>query len=230
VTVPGQDTSSPYLDCSPCPFLVVVMMKKTILLADDSATIQRLVAETFGENEGFRVVSVSNGDAAVKKFEEVEPTAVLADVFMPGKNGYEVCAFVRGHPVLDRTPVILLVGAFETFDEVEAARVGATGHMTKPFEPQVLFEMVSAVTDSAAAGPGPSLDREDDILGLDALFPRTEIEAPSRVALSQEDVDLIADRVISRVSAKVIEGIAWEVVPEIAEKVVRDEVKKHDER
>jgi len=201
-------------------------MKKTILLADDSATIQKLVLQIFGEDDGFKVVAVSNGDAAVRQFDQVQPHIVIADVFMPGKNGYEVCAFVKDHPVLQHTPVVLLVGAFESFDAAESERVRADGQITKPFEPQALFDLVTG--EVAESGP-EQLDEDDDILGLDHLFPKLDLAPPDRAALTSEEVDLIADRVISRLSSEVIEGIAWDVVPEIAEKIVREEFKKHDE-
>ena len=209
---------------------VHTQMKRTILLADDSSTIQRLVAQTF-DDENFEVVSVSNGDSAVKKFEELRPSAVLADVFMPGKNGYEVCAFVREHPVLDRTPVILLVGAFEAYDEAEAERVGAVGKISKPFEPQALMDLVVSVIDEESAD---STDIEagapdEDILGLGALFPSAPQETEG-TSLTEEQIEGIADRVIRKLSSDVIEGIAWDVVPDIAERVVREELKRQDER
>ena len=80
-------------------------MKRLILLADDSLTIQRLVTQTFADGQ-FEVVSVSNGDAAIRKFEEVRPDVVLADIYMPGKNGYEVCSYIKNHPQLSGTPVV----------------------------------------------------------------------------------------------------------------------------
>lgn len=116
-------------------------MKRVILLADDSPTIQRLVSQTFAGAE-FDVVCVSNGDAAVKRFEELRPDLVLADIYMPGKNGYEVCALVKKHPVLGGTPVVLLAGAFDAYDEETASQVGAATHITKPFEPQALVNLV----------------------------------------------------------------------------------------
>lgn len=203
-------------------------MKKTILLADDSTTIQRLVAQTFEEGDDFKVVAVSNGDAAVRKFDEIHPTLVLADVFMPGKTGYEVCEYVREHPLLERTPVILLVGAFERFDEAEALRVGAYSKVSKPFEPQELFELVSkAIEGTETALPGQP-DAEDDILGLSELFPHLDLE-PKRAPLTADDIEIIADRVIARLSSEVIEGVAWEIVPDIAERIVREAMKRHDE-
>jgi CheY-like chemotaxis protein len=119
-------------------------MKQKILLADDSPTIRRLVTQTFVDGN-FEVVAVSNGDAAIKALEEVRPSIVLADIYMPGKNGYEVCAYVRNHATLAATPVILLVGAFDAFDEQVAKRSGANANITKPFEPGALIELVRSL-------------------------------------------------------------------------------------
>ncbi len=205
-------------------------MKRRILLADDSPTIQRLVTQTF-DGESFEIVSVSNGEAAVCKFDEVRPSAVLADIYMPGRNGYEVCSFVKEHPVLDQTPVILLVGAFEAFDEDEAERVGASGRITKPFEPQELLDLVASMLQE---DPVDALFRSEqhddagDLLGLEDLFP-SEASESKYGELSSEEIETIADRVIQKLSSEIIEGIAWDVVPEVAEKIVREELKKTHE-
>src|SRR6185436_1131227 len=90
----------------------------------------------------FRIVEVNNGDAAIKNFDEVRPDVVLADIYMPGKNGYQVCAYVRSHRELSKTPVVLLVGAF---DEDAAKRAGATANITKPFEPGALIDLVVSI-------------------------------------------------------------------------------------
>jgi CheY-like chemotaxis protein len=124
-------------------------MPKTLLLADDSVTIQKVVGISFA-NEDVRIVTVDNGDDAVKKAKEIRPDIVLADVVMPGKSGYEVCAALKGDAALAHIPVLLLTGTFETFDEDKAARVGADGHITKPFEAQALVELVNARLQSAA--------------------------------------------------------------------------------
>ena len=200
-------------------------MTQTILLADDSTTIQRLVTQTFDGGD-YTVVSVSNGEAALRKFEEVRPSIVLADIYMPGKNGYEVCSFVKEHPVLGKTPVVLLVGAFEEFDAAEAERVSADGRINKPFEPQELLEMVFGMI--ADAGGVHIEESDEDILGLRDLFPELDLDG-GRGNLSGEEIDAIADRVIQRLSVEVIEGIAWEVVPEIADRAVNDELKKRNE-
>ena len=123
-------------------------MPRTILLADDSITIQKIVNLTFS-GEGIDVVTVGNGDAALKKIHEIRPDLVLADIFMPGKNGYEVCEHIRKEPALRSTPVILLVGAFEPFDSSEATRVKADGHLTKPFEIKVLISAVNSLINAS---------------------------------------------------------------------------------
>jgi CheY-like chemotaxis protein len=243
-------------------------MQPTILLADDSPTIRRLVTQTFAD-VNFRIVEVSNGDAAIRTFEEVRPNVVLADIYMPGKNGYQVCAYVRSHSELNRTPVVLLVGAFEAFDEETAKQSGATASITKPFEPAALVELVKSVmlpeqdeapversrrvtvailpdaepvpqstaepaTQPAASAAAPAAppvarssgDEADDLLGLATIFKE---EAPSGQLsrfMTEDELDRIADRVLQKLSAQVIENIAWEILPDITEKVVREELKR----
>jgi CheY-like chemotaxis protein len=122
------------------------VMGSRILLADDSITIQKVVNLTF-QDEGIEVVSVSNGDMAEKRLKEVDPDLVLADIFMPGKNGYELCESIKQNPDMRTVPVVLLVGAFEPFNEAEARRVHADAHLTKPFESRVLVETVRNLMD-----------------------------------------------------------------------------------
>jgi CheY-like chemotaxis protein len=119
-------------------------MPTTLLLADDSVVIQKLVGLSF-VNEDIEIVSVDNGDDAVTRARECNPDIILADVVMPGKSGYEVCAAIRNNPDLADTPVLLLTGTFEAFDETRANKVKATGHITKPFEAQMLVDRVNEI-------------------------------------------------------------------------------------
>ena len=204
-------------------------MRRTILLADDSPTIRRLVTQTF-EGGNFDIVSVSNGEAALKKFEEVCPSVVLADIYMPGKNGYEVCAYIKNHPTLNRTPVVLLVGAFDAFDEETAKQSGAAANITKPFEPGVLIELVMSILPQESGDSAPESEavaKEDsDLLGLAEIF-KDEPQSGT-VTAGEDDIDRIADRVIQRLSSQIIESIAWDIVPGITERIVREELKKRE--
>src|ERR1700720_205103 len=97
---------------------------------------------------GVEVVSVNNGEAAVRKLADVSPDLVLADIFMPVRNGYEVCEYVKKDPRFAHIPVILLVGAFDPLDEKEARRVGADGVLKKPFvPPDPLIAMVMSALE-----------------------------------------------------------------------------------
>src|SRR5438132_9968657 len=125
-------------------------MRPKILIADDSPTIRRLVTQIFADGS-FEIVEVSNGEAAIKAFDEARPSIVLADIYMPGKNGYEVCSYVRSHATLGATPVVLLVGAFDAFDEEVAQGAGATANITKPFEPSALIELVKSLVEEQPA-------------------------------------------------------------------------------
>jgi len=107
--------------------------KRRLLLADDSITIQKVVNLTFAD-EGIEVIAVSDGDAAMQKFVEAVPDLVMADVNMPGLDGYRLCEMIKQDEETRGIPVILLVGSFEPFDEKEARRVGADDFLTKPFQ------------------------------------------------------------------------------------------------
>jgi CheY-like chemotaxis protein len=106
---------------------------RKLLLADDSITIQKVVDLTFAD-EGVNVLCASNGREAIGALEWFSPDIVLADVFMPEMNGYEVCEYIKQNDKFKHIPVMLLVGSFEPFDEEEARRVGANDILTKPFQ------------------------------------------------------------------------------------------------
>lgn len=127
-----------------------------ILVADDNSNIQRMVGLAL-KDQGIDVVAVGNGEAAVRKISELRPDLVLADVFMPVRNGYEVCQYVKEDESLKHIPVILLVGAFDPLDEQEAQRVGADGVLKKPFvPPDPLIAMVKAALERAGISLSPA--------------------------------------------------------------------------
>ena len=127
-------------------------MPKTLLLADDSVTIQKVVGISFA-SEDITLITVDNGDDAIVKAREIRPDMVLADVVMPGKNGYEVCEAIKSDPDLQHIPVLLLTGTFEAFDETRAQQIGAEGHVAKPFEAQTLVDQVNQLFELSEASP-----------------------------------------------------------------------------
>src|SRR6201982_2328447 len=131
-----------------------------ILVADDNSNIQKMVSLAL-KDQGIDVVAVGNGEAREAKISDVRPDLVLADVFMPVRNGYEVCKYVKDDSALSHIPVILLVGAFDPLDEQEASRVGADGVLKKPFvPPDPLISMVKSALTRAGVLIGAAAHAE----------------------------------------------------------------------
>lgn len=124
-------------------------MPKTLLLADDSATIQRVIELTFAQ-EDVRVVSVSDGRLAVEWLEGECPDIVLADVDVPEVDGYRIAAHMHSSDRLTHVPVLLLAGAFEPVDHARVDAAGCDGVLVKPFEPQQLVTRVKELLDRVA--------------------------------------------------------------------------------
>jgi CheY-like chemotaxis protein len=131
-------------------------MTLKLLVADDSVTIQKMVRLAFGAEDA-EVEAVTSGEAALEALRRFRPDIVLADALMPGIGGYELCARIREEPEFSRLPVILLSGTFEPFDPQEAERVGADGHLSKPFDTSELIDRVHSLAGAAAPAAGPGL-------------------------------------------------------------------------
>jgi CheY-like chemotaxis protein len=131
---------------------------RMVLVADDSPTIQKR-AQGILKGEGFEVETVSNGVAAIKKLAQIQPAVVLVDVSMPGRDGYEVCDFVKSSEEFRHVPVLLVASDMEPYDAERGARVRADGKIRKPFEPQELISVVAklaAWAESVAVPSSPS--------------------------------------------------------------------------
>jgi len=304
-------------------------MSKKLLLADDSITIQKVIGITFA-HEDYDLTIVDNGDAALQNAQGDKPHLIMADVFMPGKNGYELCAAVKQDPNLQDVPVLLLTGTFEPFDEEKAVSSGANGWISKPFESTALIKKVeelmggtpaAAPAQAAAPTPPPSqpaaptpppqpaapVTAEPDNWG-DVSFDETAADNSTPVVETQifeDDSDFIIDdgaaaatpdtsdvwadagesiemaepevvaveptpvaptpppqpaaptpppppvqpvappapagnvdaqvagmseadlqQVVERVASSILEKVAWEVVPDLAENLIKDEIRK----
>jgi CheY-like chemotaxis protein len=115
---------------------------RTIMIADDSPTVQKKASGIL-TGEGMEVVTVSNGVAAIKKLPTVKPMVILADVSMPGKDGYEVCEFVKASADFPNVPVVLVFSDDDIYDEQKGARARADGRIKKPFDRDELISTVN---------------------------------------------------------------------------------------
>jgi len=258
-------------------------MTLKILVADDSANTQRIVGLAFSDEDAI-VESVSEGGKVMEAVRRFKPDVVLADSFMPGCSGYEICARIKEDPELESTAVVLLAGAFEPFDEVEASRSRCDRHLTKPFSTSDLLQAVHALAEEGWRKQRKGIEAErdrmetpgnetgeagavesssfrlrslvspdvcDSFLGsnrildlfdsdqlsaakasMTASVRRSEIQALQNaptaespatldVMFSENTLNGIVETVIRRMSAEAIREVAWEVVPEISESIIR---------
>ncbi len=194
---------------------------KKILLADDSITIQKVVGIIFSTEE-YQLEMTDDGDSAFQKALEDHPDLVIADISMPGKDGFELCRAIKSEPRLSGTSVLLLPGAFDHFDEAKAAEVCADGWLTKPFESQALLDKVAQLLEAeplrmAGAADAETSDEvaehpvaaaeltgtsaDESVLGLedveapDLAGGEIEEESPDDIwdAVSFEETDLAGD-------------------------------------
>lgn len=155
---------------------------KKLLLADDSITIQKVVDLTFAD-EGVTVLCLNNGKEAIERIEEFAPDVVLADVFMPLMNGYQVCEYIKQNEKLKHIPVMLLVGSFEPFDEAEARRVGAEDTLTKPFQSiRRLVDKVGILLGGHQPGEAPTAE-----LPKADLSPEPEVLSADEIEITTAD-------------------------------------------
>src|SRR3954469_20609589 len=126
-------------------------MPKTLLLADDSKTIQQAVGMTFAR-EDLQVSFVDDGEAALQAAKQSKPDVILADVSMPRLGGYELCQRIRADAALKDVPVLLLGGP-TPIHPPQAMSVGANGHMPKPFDSSKLIEHVKTILANPKARP-----------------------------------------------------------------------------
>jgi CheY-like chemotaxis protein len=124
-----------------------------ILLADDSPHARQM-GERILREEGFEVVSLTDGHAVLARLAEVDPDLILADAFLPGKSGFELCRYVKNDPSLRHARVVLTAGLLETLDEEEARGAGCDAILKKPFEASKLVATIKPLVEAAHAARG----------------------------------------------------------------------------
>jgi len=141
-------------------------MVNKVLLADDSATIQKLVEMALSDSD-FHLLAVSDGQQAVDRLSEFQPDVILADAIMPKLNGYEVCQHVKSNPAFRHIPVILLTGRFQPFDEDQANQVGIDKRVVKPFSQDQLVSAMLELIEAAAAEAAPVDELTEETFSVD---------------------------------------------------------------
>jgi CheY-like chemotaxis protein len=165
-------------------------MRPTLLLADDSVTIQRVIELTF-THEDVRVIAVSDGRQAIERINLERPDIILADVSMPHVDGYEVSSYVKQSVGLRHIPVLLLTGAFEPIDDQKMRACGCDGVLVKPFGPQ---ELVARVRDLLAVPAAARMASVDTAAGAvqqsSAEHDASRAKSEAALELELEELDM----------------------------------------
>jgi CheY-like chemotaxis protein len=139
-------------------------MAHTLLLADDSITIQRVIELTLADT-GVKVITVSDGDQAIERLRAERPDIVMLAIGLPKRDGYEVARFIQSQPALQGVPILLLSGAFDNVDDARVRESGVAGVLIKPFEPGLVINRVKellGMSPKPAPAPGSSTVPVDD--------------------------------------------------------------------
>jgi|SRR5579884_1862817 len=124
---------------------------RIILLADDSPHAQRM-GEKILQEEGYQVVSVTNGETAAIRLADVDPDLVIADAFLPGRSGFDLCRYIKTNH--RHTRVILTAGLLEKMDEDAAKQAGADAVLRKPFEASTVMPVIRPLVQEAQLARG----------------------------------------------------------------------------
>jgi len=127
-------------------------MTKRILVVEDDPNTARLISYTL-EQEGYEVLTASNGIEGLKKAQEEEPELLVLDVMLPGLDGFEVCHRLRSEPRTAALPILMLSAKAQETDIATGIKMGADDYLAKPADPLEVVEKVRTLLQQRAAGP-----------------------------------------------------------------------------
>jgi CheY-like chemotaxis protein len=194
-----------------------------ILVADDSITIQKIVAMAF-ENEDAEVEGIGDGQEAFDKVPDFKPDIVLADVDMPGLDGFELCQKIKGNPELANIKVLLLASDFEDFDESRFNECQAENHISKPFKSDDIVQMVTQVmagegaTDTAVSHD--SVEEKDDEPSLEELLESVERLSTDSMEMANDPIEDVSP------PTELVESVEEEAVPPFEEQLEEESLEE----
>ena len=186
-----------------------------ILLADDSPHAQRM-GERILKEEGYEVVSLTHGEAALLRLSDVDPDLILADVFLPGKSGMDLCRHVKNDPRSRHIRVVLTAGLLEPFDEEEARRAGCDAIIKKPFEASKLVAAIDPLVKEAQLARGLFAE---SLPSAEASPEPAKIVEPPPAAAAPEPQPIDPERVRAAITLA-LDASLPSMIQEITERVL----------
>ena len=117
------------------------MKKKLVLIVDDEKDLRKIIRYNL-EQEGIASIEASNGSQAIDLLSK-NPSLIILDIMMPGKDGYEVCKIIRDNG--NTVPIVFLTAMDREFDELKGLEVGGDDYIRKPFSPRILVARINSI-------------------------------------------------------------------------------------
>ena len=152
-----------------------------VLVVDDSLSVRKVVQRAL-ESKRIEVLSAASGSEAMEQIAREAPDLIVCDVIMPDMDGYQICDFVKKHPTLGHTPVLLISGIVNSTVLERATKVRSDDVMRKPFAADELLHRIESLLPASgrpapAAGPAPAVESAP-IAATTAPIPAPEPRAP----------------------------------------------------
>ncbi|MCA9483638.1 MAG: response regulator [Nitrospina sp.] len=206
-------------------------MTSKILVADDSPTIQKIVALAF-ENDDIEVRGVGDGQEAWRLVEDYQPDIVLADVDMPGLSGFDLSRKIKSSAKHQGRWVILLSSDFEEFDEEAFQACAAEDHLSKPFKTEDIIKKVQNMLsgdgipnslDAVEEESPPAVQLSAEDIEEDAAAPVMELSSENMIEEENNEFELSADDLIDELLEDNATPGADEVLDEALDETVEEE-------
>ena len=117
------------------------MKKKLVLIVDDEKDLRKIIRYNL-EQEGIASIEASDGSQAIDLLSK-NPSLIILDIMMPGKDGYEVCKIIRDNG--NTVPIVFLTAMDREFDELKGLEVGGADYIRKPFSPRILVARINSI-------------------------------------------------------------------------------------
>jgi CheY-like chemotaxis protein/predicted regulator of Ras-like GTPase activity (Roadblock/LC7/MglB family) len=153
-----------------------------VLEVDDSLSVRKVVERALAGRQ-IDVVCAASGSEALERLERDAPDVVVCDVVMPDRDGYEICEFIKRHPRLAHTPVLLMSGIVNDEVRERAARAQSAGILAKPFAADDLVRHLDGLLAQRPIAPArTSAARETATAETAAAAPRDTTPVPEGTA------------------------------------------------
>ena len=204
------------------------MLKLSILAVDDSPVITEMIVDAV-EAEGYKVLVAHDGASALRIALAEHPDLIIADISMPGMDGWELCSQIRSNPFTSFIPFIFLTQRTDAPDRIRGLQMGADDYLTKPFEMdeliarvQLIFQRIRKTQESILTSTKKTLSGSTkemalpDLLQMFSLNQKTGLlriskagMSPGRIALENGKI-IAAEFGVARGEKAIYRLLKWE--------------------